>query len=48
MHMHMHRWVALDPCEAAVDEPHIYGEWGKTHTYVIAIGDAGIDDVSAS
>ena len=22
------RWVALDPCEAAVDMPHLYGDWG--------------------
>jgi len=42
------RWVALDPCEAAVDMPHLYGDWGKTHTYVVAIGDGHIEDVTST
>ena len=40
----LHRWVHMDPCEAAVDEPGIYASWGKTHDYVIAIGDGQIVD----
>ena len=44
-----HRWVALDPCEATVDEPLIYGrDWGKTLTYVVAIGDGTLVDVTSS
>ena len=43
-----YRWVHLDPCEAAVDEPTIYGSWGKTHDYVIAMGDGHVADVTAS
>lgn len=39
--------VATQPCEAAVDEPHIYAGWGKNHTYIIAFGDGGdITDVT--
>ena len=37
-------WVMLDPCEAAVDEPKLYASWGKTHDYVVAIGDGRIVD----
>ena len=40
------RWVHLDPCEAAVDEPLIYSGWGKQHTYIVAIGDGRIVDVT--
>ena len=44
-----HRWVAMDPCEATVDEPLIYGrDWGKTLTYVVAIGDGTLVDVTSS
>lgn len=41
-----HRWVALDPCEAAVDEPRLYASWGKTHTHVVALGDGDVVDVT--
>ena len=30
------RWVHIDPCEAAVDEPLIYQSWGKNITYITA------------
>jgi hypothetical protein len=31
------RWVHFDPCEAAVDKPLLYQEWGKKQTYVVAL-----------
>ena len=42
------RWVMFDPCEAAVDLPGLYAGWGKNHTYIVAIGDARIVDVTAT
>ena len=30
------RWVHLDPCEASVDVPWLYQEWGKNQTFIIA------------
>jgi hypothetical protein len=30
------RWVHMDPCEAALDHPLLYKEWGKTQTYIVA------------
>ena len=41
------RWVHLDPCEAAVDEPRLYAGWGKKHTYIVAVGSGGMCDVTA-
>lgn len=42
-------WVHLDPCEAAIGQPHLYSDgWGKNMTYVIAVGDGQISDVTPS
>ena len=30
------RWTHLDPCEAACDQPHLYQQWGKKQTMIIA------------
>jgi Transglutaminase-like superfamily len=30
------QWVHLDPCEAAVDEPLLYQQWGKRQVYIVA------------
>ena len=30
------RWIHLDPCEAAVDNPLLYQSWGKRQTYIVA------------
>lgn len=33
------RWVHLDPCEAAFDQPHLYWQnWGKSMSYVLGFG----------
>jgi hypothetical protein len=29
------QWIHLDPCEAAVDKPLLYQNWGKQQTYII-------------
>ena len=29
------QWIHLDPCEAAVDKPLLYEEWGKQQTYIL-------------
>mmetsp|Transcript_9277 Transcript_9277/g.17477 ORF Transcript_9277/g.17477 Transcript_9277/m.17477 type:complete len:597 (+) Transcript_9277:208-1998(+) len=29
-------WIHLDPCEAALDRPLLYREWGKKQTFIIA------------
>lgn len=28
-------WIHLDPCEAAVNQPHLYQDWGKQQTYIV-------------
>jgi peptide-N4-(N-acetyl-beta-glucosaminyl)asparagine amidase len=41
------RWVHLDPCEAAWDQPLLYeAGWGKRLGYVLAIGRDGVVDVT--
>lgn len=42
------RWVTLDPCEAAVDEPLLYESWGKNQTFIMAMSfSEGVEDVTA-
>jgi hypothetical protein len=41
------RWVHVDPCEAAVDEPLIYQGWGKKQTYVVAYSFTEAEDVTS-
>lgn len=41
------RWIHLDPCEAIADKPLLYeAGWGKQLSYCIAIGRAGVHDVT--
>jgi hypothetical protein len=40
-------WVHIDPCEASIGEPLLYSAgWGKNLTYVVALGDGYISDVT--
>lgn len=44
---HLDRWVHLDPCENAFDNPGLYCEnWGKRMSWVVAVGDTYVADVS--
>lgn len=41
------RWVHLDSCEAAFDKPLLYESgWGKSVSYVVAVGRDGVADVT--
>lgn len=41
------KWIHLDSCEEAYDQPLIYcNNWGKKMSYVVAIGPLGMRDVS--
>mgnify|MGYP001161803423 FL=1 len=41
------RWIHLDSCEKAYDEPHIYARnWNKKMSYVLGFSDTGITDLS--
>lgn len=42
------RWIHLDPCEAAYDEPHLYcSNWGKRMSLVVGLGRHHAADLSA-
>lgn len=44
----MKRWIHLDPCEAAFDEPTIYCEnWGKQMSFCIGISESYMVDLSS-
>ncbi|KAF0310841.1 Peptide-N(4)-(N-acetyl-beta-glucosaminyl)asparagine amidase [Amphibalanus amphitrite] len=41
------RWLHCDPCERALDQPHIYeAGWGKKHQYVLAAACDEVADVT--
>ena len=41
------RWLHCDPCERALDRPHIYeAGWGKRHRYVLAAARDEVADVT--
>lgn len=43
----LRRWVHLDPCEAAFDEPHLYCQnWGKRMSWCIGFGLGYVVDLS--
>ena len=41
------QWIHMDPCEASVNEPLIYEEWGKNQTYILSYSDTDVEDVTA-
>ncbi len=42
------RWVHLDPCEAAIDNPLLYSSWGKNQTYLVAFYDPLLSSATKS
>lgn len=40
------KWVHIDPCEAAINEPLIYEGWGKSPTFIIAYSASEIVDAT--
>eukprot|EP00547_Thalassionema_nitzschioides_P008012 CAMPEP_0194202138 /NCGR_PEP_ID=MMETSP0156-20130528/2244_1 /TAXON_ID=33649 /ORGANISM="Thalassionema nitzschioides, Strain L26-B" /LENGTH=430 /DNA_ID=CAMNT_0038927543 /DNA_START=324 /DNA_END=1616 /DNA_ORIENTATION=- len=38
------KWVHLDPCEAAVDTPLLYQDWGKQQTYILGFSSPPLGD----
>merc|ERR1712146_70834 len=40
------KWLHVDPCEAAIDEPLLYQGWGKSQSCILAFTRTSIDDVT--
>ena len=42
------QWIHIDPCEAAINEPLIYQNWGKNQTFILAmdLSRAEVEDVT--
>ncbi|KAJ8602136.1 hypothetical protein CTAYLR_001656 [Chrysophaeum taylorii] len=42
-----HKWIHLDPCEAALDMPNLYASWGKNGSVVVAFESHKAEDVTS-
>jgi peptide-N4-(N-acetyl-beta-glucosaminyl)asparagine amidase len=40
------KWIHVDPCEASIDEPLLYNDWGKNQTYIFAYTEKTVEDVT--
>ena len=41
------RWIHLDPCEAACDQPFLYQDWGKKQTLIMAFWAPKQEDITS-